>query len=935
MNTIMKHISAVLVPLVFTAQIAVMSIGTAFALPVTNLKVKILAINDFHGQLSPKTVSGRPAGGAAALASYLKDAQKLMVPESTIIVSDGDLVGASPANSALLQDEPTIQFMNTLANSYCLPDKMNSRCNIVATVGNHEFDEGTTELLRLLNGGNHANGPFIEHPYSGAHFPSVAANIIVTATGKTLLPPYVIKTVRNTPIAFIGAILKDTPNIVAPAGVAGLTFLDEATAINSYVPELKAKGVKAIVVLIHQGGTDVDTIVAQLDGEVDVVISGHSHIFTNKLVKNAGNKDVLVTQAYSAGTAFANIDLEIDPVNKDIVKKSAVITTTYDDVAPGNAPDAAVAAIVAQADAMVASKVNVVVGQSANVITRNQNPAGESALGDLIADSQRAYEGTDFAFMNPGGIRADLDKGPVTWGALFTIQPFGNQMVTMTLTGQQIYDVLAQQWSTPASPKMLQIAGLTYSWTNNAPGTAGTITEVRKNGVAIDKSATYTVTANNFLWGGGDGFTVFKLGGSPVVGAADIDVLVNYIKGLPAGFDQLIEDRIIRLETVPTQFVYTSDSHYGITRNPALNGSATNQNAQAVNQALVATINNLQTCVVPNANTCYGPDGLKNCADGVNPCVGPLDFVTNTGDLANRSDGAVGNQNAATSWAQFNTDYLLGLSVKDRNNSTAPIYLVPGNHDVSNAVGYYKAPLNVATGLDATSYVNIYNLMMKPTTLLTNSAFIGATPSYTTAATSYANNKVFYSKDLGGVHFVYINMWPDSAARAWLDADLRKVSASTPVVLFTHDQPDIETKHLMNPNGTHTINSTDKFENLVIGEGAGGYSSVTSINGASTVEQAALAAWFKAHKNVVAYFHGNSNWNQFYTWTGTAGDISLNVFRVDSPMKGNDSATNPSLLSYQVISIDKDARNMTVREYLWNTKSWGASTTVSLAPRSN
>jgi 5'-nucleotidase len=858
-----------------------------------------------------------------------------MVPESTIIVSDGDLVGASPANSALLQDEPSIQFLNTLANPYCLPDKMNSRCNIVATVGNHEFDEGTVELLRLLNGGNHANGPFIEHPYSGAHFPSVAANIIVTATGKTLLPPYVIKTVRNTPIAFIGAILKDTPNIVAPAGVAGLTFLDEATAINSYIPELQAKGVKAIVLLIHQGGADVDTIVAKLDGEVDVVISGHSHIFTNKLVKNAGNKDVLVTQAYSAGTAFANIDLEIDPVNKDIVKKSAVITTTFDDVAPGNAPDATVAAIVAQADTMVASKVNVLVGQSANAITRNQNPAGESALGDLIADSQRAYEGTDFAFMNPGGIRADLDKGPATWGALFTVQPFGNQMVTMTLTGQQIYDLLAQQWSTPASPKMLQIAGLTYSWTNNAPGTAGTITEVRKNGVAIDKNATYTVTANNFLWGGGDGFTVFKSGGSPVVGAADIDVLVNYIKGLPTGFDQLIEDRIIRLETVPTQFVYTSDSHYGITRNPALNGAATNQGAQVVNQALVATINNLQTCVVPNANTCYGPDGLKNCADGAHPCVGPLDFVTNTGDLANRSDGAVGNQNAATSWVQFNNDYLLGLSVKDRNNSTAPIYLVPGNHDVSNAVGYYKAPLNVATGMDATSYVNIYNLMMKPATLLTNSAFIGATPSFSTAATSYANNKVFYSKDLGGVHFVYINMWPDSYARAWMESDLRKVSASTPVVLFTHDQPDIETKHLMNPNGAHTINNTDKFENLVIGESAGGYSSVTSINGASTVEQAALAAWFKAHKNVVAYFHGNSNWNQFYTWTGTAGDISLNIFRVDSPMKGNDSATNPSLLSYQVISIDKDARNMTVREYLWNTKSWGASTTVSLAPRSN
>nr|WP_281416934.1 5'-nucleotidase C-terminal domain-containing protein [Geoanaerobacter pelophilus] len=890
-----------------------------------------MAINDFHGQLSPKTVSGRPAGGAAVLASYLKKAQSGM-EDRTIIVSDGDFVGASPANSALLQDEPSIQFLNTLANPYCLTDKMNARCNLLATVGNHEFDEGTAELFRMMNGGNHAKGPFIENPYSGAHFPYIAANVIDTATGKPLLPPYIIKTVRNTPIAFIGAILKDTPNIVAPAGVVGLTFIDEATAINSYIPELQAKGVKAIVGVIHQGAADVDTIVGKLDGEIDLVISGHSHGSVNKLVNNVAGRPVLVTQAYSAGTAYADINIEISPSSKDIVAKSANIVTTFGDAGAGLTPDTAVAGIVATADTVVAPLVSVPVGETSDLITRSQTPAGESALGNLIADAQRAYEGTDFAFMNPGGIRADLDKGIVTWGELFTIQPFGNQMVRMSMTGQQIYDLLAQQWSNPASPKMLQISGLSYSWINNGAGKAGTINEVRKNGVEIDTAATYTVTTNNFLSGGGDGFTVFKNGLNPVIDAADIDVLVSYIRSLPVPFDVNIDNRIVRSEAAPIQFVYTSDAHYGITRKDLVASTAT-VNAQAVNQALVASINSLQSTIAPVAIPC--DNGVNACASS----VGALDFVAETGDVANRQEASKLIQSAAASWTQFEADYLNGLTVTDRNNTKAPLYLVPGNHDVSNAIGYYKT---LSPAFDATSYVNIYNLMLNPITPLTNAGFIGT--SATDAAASYAGNKVYYSKDIGGVHFVFIGMWPDSAARAWMDADLRKVSSTTPVVLFTHDEPLLETKHLINPNEVrnHTINSTDKFENLVLGEGAGGYASVATINDPSTVEQRALVAWLKNHKNVVAYFHGNTNYNEFYTYAGPDSDISLNTFRVDSPMKGMVSGIDaangigdPSKLSFQVVSIDPGATQMTVREYLWNTKTWGTSKTVSLAPRSN
>jgi hypothetical protein len=369
----------------------------------------------------------------------------------------------------------------------------------------------------------------------------------------------------------------------------------------------------------------------------------------------------------------------------------------------------------------------------------------------------------------------------------------------------------------------------------------------------------------------------------------------------------------------PTQLVFTSDAHYGIKR-PAAGVFNGYSSGFQVNGAMVGVMNTL-------------PDATFPCNDnGVNACqqVGAIDFVVEGGDIANRSEGATGNQSAATSWGQFKADYVDGLTLRDKSGKQSPLYLVPGNHDVSNAIGYYKAPMNTPAGLDASSYVEIYNLMMKPGTALTTSAFVGATPSNATAQASYVSDRVMYSKDINGVHFVFITMWPDSIARAWIDADLQKVSSSTPVILFTHDQPDIETKHLTNPNGTHDINSTDKFENMV-----SEVSTATTIGGASTDAQLALVAWLKTHKNIVAYFHGNDHINGTYTYTGPNNDISLNVVRVDSPMKGSVSATDASKLCFKVVAIDAGAKSMTVRDYLWTTKRWGTTTNIPLTPRIN
>lgn len=512
-----------------------------------NLHVKILGLNDFHGQLDPRVVSSRPAGGAAVLASYLRTAQG-GIEDQTLLVHAGDHVGASPPDSALFQDEPSIQFLNLLANDACTyTDKLNPACNVVGTLGNHEFDEGKAELLRLLGGGNFASGPFFEDPYRGARFPYVSANVTDELGGQPLLPPYVIKIVRGVPVAFIGAVLKGTPSIVTPTGVAGLSFLDEAVAINSYVPALKAQGVHAIIVTIHQGGfqtsytgptrataalssgPEILDIVNRLDDEIDVVVSGHSHAFTNALVANAHGKQILITQAFSASTAYDDIDLLINPETADVVSKSAAIVTTFGDVGPGLTPDSQVAALVSAADVRVAPLVNRVVGSTASALTRAQTTAGESALGDLIASAQRAAMGTQLAFMNPGGIRGDLDAGVITWGELFAIQPFGNSLVRMNLTGAQIYAVLEQQWLGQTTPKIMQIAGFDYIWDPNLP-VGARVVEVRVAGAAIDKAATYSIVCNNFMAAGGDGFTVFVQGTNSIGGPIDLDALIDYVE---------------------------------------------------------------------------------------------------------------------------------------------------------------------------------------------------------------------------------------------------------------------------------------------------------------------------------------------------------------------------------------------------------------------
>ena len=528
----------------------------------------ILTFNDFHGNLrTPAAPDGkRPAGGAAVLAAYLK-AERARDPADTLIIHAGDLLGASPPITRLLQNEPAIQFLNLLAGDQCRygaathfytaaswhqqPDP----CHVIGTPGNHEFDAGPQELLRLLNGGNAKGGPFLEDPWRGSRVPYVCANVLDRHTGRTLLPPYTIVVIHGIPVGVIGAVLRDTPSLIPAWATADLEFTDEATAINAAAQELEANGVHTILVTIHQGVVPVPAehgfswhgplqhIVAQLDPAIDVVISGHTHNFTNALWPDRAGKPVLVVQDYSYGVAFGELTLKLDPRSGTVFAKSARVLPAWADAGAGLRPDPAVTALVRDAQSAVGPRVSRVVGHTAVPLTRSMSAGGESVLGDLVADAQREALSADIGLMNPGGLRADLAAGTLTWGDVLTLHPFGNHILALRMTGAQLRAVLEEQWAAdPAAiPRILKTSGLYYEWDPAQPQGAHVLAACDSRHQPLRAAQLYRVAVNDFLVGGGDDFKGFA--GLPVatVGPLDTEALDSYLKTvhgeitLPAG----------------------------------------------------------------------------------------------------------------------------------------------------------------------------------------------------------------------------------------------------------------------------------------------------------------------------------------------------------------------------------------------------------------
>ncbi|WP_417561934.1 bifunctional metallophosphatase/5'-nucleotidase [Microbacterium sp.] len=557
------------------------------------MDIQLLSFNDFHGNLEPPTSSsgrltighelpkgatkpldittdGLPGGGVGGveyLATHLANARK--GHPYSLTVAAGDLIGASPLLSGAFHDEPTILAMNAL--------KLD-----VSAVGNHEFDEGYQELQRMANGGCIDDGDGANNQNScadgvfpGASFDYLAANVVKEGTDQTILPAYAIKNIKGAKIGFIGMTLKDTPSIVTAAGVAGLEFKDEVATANSLVPVLKKKGVNAIVVLIHQGGapgqqtwygpdnkpytvspsydaacadgaqldptSPINPIAKGLDPAIDMVISGHTHQPYVCDIKDPAGNDRMVTSASSFGRLYTDTTLTYDRRTQDIVRtsvKSENMLVTRD-----VAKDPAETAIIERFKELVAPIANRVLGQVVGNVTRAQTAAGESQLGDLIADAQLADPSVvgpsgaaatqpDIAFMNPGGIRGDLghdDNGNVTFADAFAVQPFNNYLVSASLTGAQIKDLLVEQWSgaNANAPKVLQVSdGFAYSYSASSKS----LVTVTLNGTPLDDATTYRVVTNNFLIGGGDGFPTFLDAKDVYYGGLDIDAFANYLQ---------------------------------------------------------------------------------------------------------------------------------------------------------------------------------------------------------------------------------------------------------------------------------------------------------------------------------------------------------------------------------------------------------------------
>jgi 5'-nucleotidase len=534
-----------------TAALAVALALAGCATPARHaaIDINLVALNDFHGNLEPSKYSYAPAGSdkkqaiqaggidmlGGALNAFRKEDKDLL------FVAAGDLVGASPALSSMWADEPSIEAMNMMGLT-------------ASSLGNHEFDQGRQELLRQQHGGCDSPRPAkacqLSKDFRGAGFAYLATNVVDQQTGKNLVPGWRIVDVKGVKVGLIGAVLKDTPSVAVASAIKGLSFLDEAEAINKVLPDMRVQGAQVFVVLIHEGGHTggafdktycdglegpIVGIVKKLDPAIRLVITGHSH--KGYLCKVDGR---VVTQADAAGHLLSRITMKVDPATfrvEDIEVRNVVMAPD------AFTPDAKLAAYLQGVRARSTAELAKPVARlGAAGLARKENDAGESPLGDLIADAVAAAtreQGVQVGFMNPGGIRKDLEVGEggvVSFGQAQAVLPFGNTLVVLDLTGAQLRAVLEQQWDRQGGPYMLQVSrSLSYAWDSTRPvGQRLVPGSLKVDGKPVDDAGTYRIVANNFLADGGDFFPTLAKGSKRVdTGMRDLDALIAYMKQHP------------------------------------------------------------------------------------------------------------------------------------------------------------------------------------------------------------------------------------------------------------------------------------------------------------------------------------------------------------------------------------------------------------------
>ncbi|WP_404328691.1 bifunctional 2',3'-cyclic-nucleotide 2'-phosphodiesterase/3'-nucleotidase [Mesobacillus maritimus] len=497
------------------------------------VKVQLLGLNDLHGQLDTITkVNQEPAGHVEYTAAALK--QEEATNPNTLMLHAGDMIGGSPLISALFQDEPTIEILEEIGFD-------------AGTLGNHEFDEGIDELNRMLNGGEHQNGT---PGYDGIDFPMVAANAYDTRDGLLITDPFTVLETGGQKVGVIGVVTQETPEMIVRKGNETLQITDEVEAINKYTAELKEQAVEAIVVLAHNPATqtgytdkfDASRIAEQINDEVDVIFAAHNHVSVNRLVDNK-----LIVQAYSYGSAFSDVDLEIDPFTGDIFSKTAEIKTVFQ---KDYTPDGKVAEIMAKYSELAEPIKAEVVGDSLTTLEKGYPTVarefGDLALGNLIADGMKVAMDSDFALMNGGGVRSPLEAGEVTFGDLFAVQPFGNVLNKVMLSGADLRVILDEQIT--ARGLDYHISGFKYTYTYDDAAKTGKIVDILlPDGTPIDPAKEYTVVVNNYMYGN-IGASIGSLSTDMEVGPVDIDATINYVKTLSSPFEYKSEGRIKRVQ---------------------------------------------------------------------------------------------------------------------------------------------------------------------------------------------------------------------------------------------------------------------------------------------------------------------------------------------------------------------------------------------------
>nr|WP_319539850.1 bifunctional metallophosphatase/5'-nucleotidase [uncultured Methanospirillum sp.] len=518
------------------------------------ISVKIIALNDFHGHLFDRqSLNGHPAGSAPVLSAALKDAINLSDTNHIFLALIGDTIGASPRQSTLLMDEPTVLFFNSV---------LNTNTSLISIPGNHEFDRGVNELMRIVNGGNGTDEtPHLVDPYPGWKGDMICANVVWKDNQTPIFPPYIINMIDGIPVAWIGVVTTETPSLTLPQNIDGLEFLNETATVNHYVRILQKQGIHAFIVLLHEGGnqdpyegqtrprTDVSgpigSIVAGMDSDVDVVLSGHKHGFTNAFLLNSGGKDTLLVQAYSYGMAYADVNLQIDTVSRDICNKSAEIIPVYPE--PEERLESDANDLVQRVEKAVHHFNQEVIGFTSSDITRSPEGIYGSPLGRLVARSQQEAMGADLAFVTsgilPGSLHADLAAGNITRSDLEAILPPDAEMAkeyggwysrpraaSRELNGTQIQRILERQFETPAPEEDLSTSGIEYVCDlTRSPGDR--VTGMWIDGKSVEKNKTYLAAMNYYIAYGRGNFTPgWEPGVNVTIGPGDIKALIGYIK---------------------------------------------------------------------------------------------------------------------------------------------------------------------------------------------------------------------------------------------------------------------------------------------------------------------------------------------------------------------------------------------------------------------